>query len=325
MFKMTSFLFSIFLLFTQGAFSYVGDELLGHGYEVHSVSYSNDGKLLASGSGDTSVIVWNTETKKPIFQINDHQRTVYAVAFSKLQKNMLATSSSDGHLILWDISNRKIIRTLVRGDTTSSGILSLDFSPYSNLLAVSYMGGELVLYNTKTHSYARRVLAHPYGFAMSVKFSPDGKQLVTTGGVDNSVRLFRTEDLAHIYTFTLNNNNPVWDASFSPDGKTIASVDSAGELSLWRVGITTPIINNRVSDYLALSVEYSADGKKIYVGTDAFNSEEGNLVKIIDAQTGDILNSFDAHKNRIRGMCLSPDGQSLATASWDESVKIWKL
>lgn len=351
--KFRVFVFLISTLLCINVFSNTVTELLGHNYEVHSVSYSNDGKLLASGSGDTTVIVWDTKTKKPVFTINEHKRAVYGVAFSKLEKNILATGSSDGHLIMWDVNTKQIIKTLVRGDTTSSGILSLDFSPYANLLAVSYMDGSLVLYNTKSHSFSRAIKAHPHGFAMSVKFSSNGKMLVTAGGIDSSVKLFRTEDLALIYTFggqNLSNDQvthkelplliqghssinqlqsmyvgTIWDASFSPDGKTIASVNSRGELSLWELGTVTPIKLIKVSEYLALTVNFSKDGQKIYVGIDAFNSEEGNYVKIIDTKTIKIIDMFEGHKNRIRGMAISPDGKSLATASWDETVKIWDL
>ncbi len=344
-------LLSCALLFSLPTLAQTITELRGHNYEVHSVSFSNDGELLASGSGDHNVIIWDTKAKEEIFRIEEHKRTVYSVAFSKLQRNVLATSSSDGQLVLWNVKTRKMIKTLVEGDTTSNGILSLDFSPIRNLLAVSYMGGEIALWNTNTLKLERFTSAHPYGFAMSVKFSPNGKKIVTTGGIDNTVKLFNSNDLSIRAVFgapnkgLLNNKSSfpsfiefmqddfmqntykgtIWDASFSPDGNTIASVNSAGTLTLWREGQTNPFKETRVNDYLAQSVEYSKDGSKIYVGVDGFNSEDGNFVKIINSSTGVIEKEIEAHDNRIRGMAISKDGKQLATASWDETVKLWKL
>lgn len=303
------------------------DEFTGHDYEVHSVSYSKSGRFLASGSGDTNVIVWDTYHKSEFFKISDHNRTVYSVAFSKLDENLLATSSSDGHLILWDINTQKIVKTLVKGDTTSNGILSIDFSPTHHLLAVSYMGGELALWDTKNFKLVNSVPAHEYGFAMSVKFSPEGKRIMTTGGVDNSIRLFNMHDLSLRQIFyDQHSNSTVWDAAFSPTNyDEIAAVNSLGFLEIWREGKKTVHKRTEINDYLALSVEYSKDGTKIYAGVDAFNSEVGNFVKIIDANSLEILNQFDLHKNRVRGMALSPDGKFLATASWDQTVKVLTL
>lgn len=327
-------------------------ELSGHTYEVHSVSFSKDGNWLVSGSGDTTAIVWDTQTKKPVFQISDHQRTIYSVAFSKIQNNLLATSSSDGHLILWDMNERKIIATLAEGDTLSNGIMSLDFSPTENILAVAYMGGELALWDTTNFKLIKFTHAHPHGFALSVRFSPDGKKIVTTGGIDNTVRLFNSNDLSlrtifneyptnksnslHLKELTARFNQDIeidkdtfngtiWDAAFSPDGSRIASVDSSGMLMVWSEGSIEPVMKRRVNDYLALSVEYSHEGSHIYVGVDAFNSTVGNSVKMIEAKTGKILKEIDLHQDRIRGMAISPDGKMLATASWDETVKLLML
>lgn len=333
LFKNVLFICSLILSFSSNAAT--PTELLGHSYEVHSVSFSNDGKLLASGSGDRTAIVWNTETKEQVFSITNHRRTIYSVAFSKLQRDVLATSSSDGHLILWNVKSKEMIKTLVPGDINSNGIMSLDFSPVDNLLAIAYMGGELVIWNTKTFQQERYTHAHPYGFAMSVKFSPDGTKLVTTGGIDNSIMTFNTNDLSRRQVFTQQSyindkvqkefKGTIWAAVFSPDGNTIAAVNSGGTLSLWTEGRSRPIREVRVNDYLALAVAYSLDGSKIYVSVDAFNSEVGNFVKTINAETGVIEQEIDAHKNRIRGITLSADGSMLATASWDETVKIWEL
>lgn len=328
----TFLIFSVIISFSVSALT--PKELRGHSYEVHTVSYSNDGKLLASGSGDHTAIVWDTKTEEQVFTIDSHRRTIYAVAFSKLQKDVLATSSSDGNLILWNVKTKKMIKELTTGDTTSNGIMSLDFSPTENLLAVAYMGGQVALWNTKTLTLERHTHAHPYGFAMSVKFSPDGSKLVTTGGIDNSVALFNTKDLSlrqmfvHESDFGDNDEDykgTIWSSSFSPDGKTIATVNSGGVLVLWKEGSRMPTKQIKVNDFLALSVTYSKDGTKIYVGVDAFNSEEGNSIKVINSKTGEIEKEIEAHKNRIRGMALSPDGSQLATASWDETVKLWDL
>lgn len=316
------------LSFCLNAHSTQSIKLVGHKYEVHSVSFSNDGKYLISGSGDQRVIIWDLQTREPSYIINNHNATAYAVAFSKLRGHIFATSSSDGHLILWDLRNRKIIKTLSIADPTSSGILGLDFSPTENLLAVAHMGGELTVWNTKTFKRVGFTRAHPYGFAMSVHFSPDGRKLLTTGGIDYLTKLFDTNSLKLIQSFNSNmqaNTGAIWDAAFSPNGKTFATVASSGYLNVWREGDGKPLVAVKVNEYLAQSVAYSHDGRDIYVGVAGFNNEHENYVKKVNAYTGDIKSQFNAHKNRIRGMNLSHDGRNLATAGWDDTVMIWKF
>lgn len=300
---------------------------LGHTYEVHSVSFSKDGRHLASGSGDRSVIVWNLETEAPVFVIQDHKRTVYAVAFSKINPNILVTSSSDGELAVWDISSKSKLHTLAKGDVTGNGILSMDFSPKNNNLVVGFMGGEIEIWNIDTAQLVARSTAHHIGgFALSVKYSPEGKHIYSTGGADGGIYLYRSTDATLERVFQdLESSAPIWDIAIKKNGEGFFTVNSLGELIAWNESSQSPQRRYKIHDYLAQSIELSKDESQVFVGVDALNSEEGNNIKIIKTESGEIVEEIPAHKNRIRGMDLSPDGSKLATGSWDFSVKTWLL
>ncbi len=300
---------------------------LGHSYEVHSVSFSNDGRYLASGSGDRSVFVWDLQSHDPVFVIEDHKRTVYAVAFSKVNPNILATSSSDGELAIWDISLKTKVHTLAKGDVTGNGILSMDFSPKNNNLVVGLMGGEIEIWDVDSAQVIARTKAHHVGgFALSVKYSPEGKFIYSTGGADGVVNKYRSADGSIERVFQdPDSSAPIWDIAIKRNGDGFFTVNSLGELIAWDENSETPERRYKIHDYLAQSIELSKDESRLFVGVDAFNSEEGNNIKIIDPANGNVTAEIPAHKNRIRGMDLSPDGSKLATGSWDFSVKIWDL
>lgn len=80
--------------------------MAGHTSRVTSITFSSDGKLLASGSWDKSIRIWDVLTRKNVWVINGHNDTVNCIAFSPdKERKILASGSSDKLVCLWDISN----------------------------------------------------------------------------------------------------------------------------------------------------------------------------------------------------------------------------
>jgi adenylylsulfate kinase-like enzyme len=102
-----------------------------HTKSVNGVSFSPNGKLLATGSADNTVKLWDTSTGKEIKTLSGHTNTVYGVSFSPDGK-LLATGSYDYTVKLWDTTTGKEIKTL-NGHTNS--VWGVSFSPDGKLLA----------------------------------------------------------------------------------------------------------------------------------------------------------------------------------------------
>ncbi len=78
--------------------------LTGHNDHVNSVSFSSDGKTLASGSWDETIKLWNVETGQEIRTLSGYNDYLYSVSFSSDGKT-LASGSADGTIKLWNGSN----------------------------------------------------------------------------------------------------------------------------------------------------------------------------------------------------------------------------
>jgi WD40 repeat protein len=69
-----------------------------------SVTFSPDGKYLASGSWDNTVKLWSVESQKEVTTLQGHSESVLSIAFSPVG-NYLASGSSDNTAKLWNMEN----------------------------------------------------------------------------------------------------------------------------------------------------------------------------------------------------------------------------
>ena len=75
--------------------------LEGHSEAVLSVAFSPDGKALASGSGDTTVRIWDLQTETPLHTCEGHKHWVLFVSFSP-DCTKIASGGMDHNILLWD-------------------------------------------------------------------------------------------------------------------------------------------------------------------------------------------------------------------------------
>jgi WD40 repeat protein len=81
----------------------IGDPLRGHDGPVHDIAFSPDGKILASGSDDTTIILWDLQSRQRIGDpLRGHGDRVSDIAFSPGGR-ILISGGVDGTVILWDV------------------------------------------------------------------------------------------------------------------------------------------------------------------------------------------------------------------------------
>jgi WD40 repeat protein len=71
---------------------------------VHTIAFSNDGSLLASGSADKTIRIWSLKSKRSPQVLSEHERGVSSVVFSADQK-LLISGSLDGKVKVWKLAD----------------------------------------------------------------------------------------------------------------------------------------------------------------------------------------------------------------------------
>ncbi len=77
----------------------------GHAGQVLSIAFTSDSKLMASGSVDKTIVLWDPATGNELLALKGHTGTVGSVAFSPDDKQ-LASGSADNTIKIWDVAER---------------------------------------------------------------------------------------------------------------------------------------------------------------------------------------------------------------------------
>src|SRR5205085_2283230 len=87
--------------------------LKGHDDTILSIAWSPDGRMLASGSRDEAIRLWDVQTGQPLYTLEGHTGVVFSIAWSPDGRVLASGSGIDELTIrLWDVQTRQLLRIL---------------------------------------------------------------------------------------------------------------------------------------------------------------------------------------------------------------------
>ncbi len=247
--------------------------------------------------------------------IGSHWKPVNCVAFSP-DGTLLASSSEDGTICIWEVASGDKIRTISGHDASGDASRDIAFSPDGSLLA--YVGDSLDvrLYDLASATIQSSIQIGYFGYGInSVAFSPRGETLATGGWLCGGVSLWDISTGKNIAAFS--DETSAGFVAFSPDGEMLVSESLSGNdysIVVWEVLKQKELWQLPVDDTPHYAT-FSPDSKKLAV------ADWGGYVTIWDISSQLELTTIN-HNDWIYEVEFSPDGKLLAFGGRDGKMLV---
>ncbi|EDO06263.2 WD domain G-beta repeat family protein [Babesia bovis T2Bo] len=297
--------------------------LEGHSESVLCMDFSADGKLLATGSGDSSVRIWDLQTGTPIKTLKGHTNWVMCVLWSP-DCTRLASGGMDGRVIIWEPDSLSSHHITLSGHT--KGVTTLAWQPLHHidlqvraypLLASGSMDSSIKIWDVKVAQCLRTLSGHTRGISQ-VLWSGEKSNWLFSASRDTLIKVWDTDkgglvkDLkghGHwINTLTSNTYRTIKSGPFTAmnfeRGRT--HFENLREM----IEESRVVYNKFIKE---------SGQERLLSGSD----DNTMFIWLPHQQSRKPLHRLTGHQQLINHVAFSADGRLFASASFDRTVRIW--
>ncbi|MFP4650991.1 MAG: WD40 repeat domain-containing protein [Phormidium sp.] len=283
------------------------NRLQGHDGHVTSISFSPNGRLIASAGSDRTIRVWDWQSGREIQRLAGNTSTVASLSFSP-DGQMIVSGSQDGIIKLWELETGNVVHRI---EAHIRRVTSLDFSSTGDFIVSGSLNSTAKIWDSETGEIIK-IFSSDLNSIYGISLSPDDKMLATAayGGID----IWDLESGDKLKTFG-GNIGPIYSVDFSRDGKSIAAGGYDTNITLWDIETGEKFQTLRDHQDSVKSVKFSPTNPMVASGSD------DATLKLWNLQTEEII-TIGGQYNGISSVDFSPSGDIIAISDGSVTIRL---
>ena len=281
--------------------------LKGHHSYIGTVLFTNDSRMVVSGSEDGTIRLWDVATSSSL-RTMDSRDGCYWLALAPDGRLLAATGGPSGTnphaIVLWDLATGRRFKTLKEPEE------------YVGVPVFNPGSSQTLATSSHVWNIASGAEVRAYPDHSIYAFSAD-QRVVVALGPGKTVDVLDRESGKPIHTFTVDSFFEQ-SLSLSPDGRFLAGVAGEKRIAIWDVTTGQTLRTLTVRSGLRV-IQFDRDGSALASGGD-----EGTI-ELWETGTGHLLRTLPGHKGGTNTIAFSPDGRWLASGGADGIVRVWPL
>ncbi len=327
----------------------------GHTSVVRTVAFSPNGKIIASGSEDKKIKLWDVKAGMEFASLPATGGTIMSVLFA--DDRTLVSIDDRGDVKLWSAANGEEIRTLEEPSNSNQNFSPvLAISADRKTLVVGGRGEDIIFWDLAAKT--KSILPAPGVLVQNLAFN-FARRLLATAGADGSILIWNIDTKTSKTLYTSEAGAKISSVAFSPDGKYLVAGSSDNYIRVWSIE-NDELRKSWVAHAAGVNcVTYDQNGNHVISGgndnkiriwsstgtetapamdyklpvravaaspTENLIAAGGNQssVTLWDATNGHELKRWEAHTFSVTDVVVSPDGNTVATGH-GHKIKLWDI